>query len=66
MTGNLRSWRHFVAMRASDHADREMRQVAVACLRQLRAVAPHVFADFTITGLPDGSEVAASPLVSEQ
>jgi thymidylate synthase (FAD) len=66
MTGNLRSWRHFVAMRASDHADLEMRRLALGCLRQLRTVAPNVFADFTITELADGSEVAASPLVSEQ
>ncbi|MEO6700505.1 MAG: FAD-dependent thymidylate synthase [Jatrophihabitantaceae bacterium] len=66
MTGNLRSWRHFVAMRGSDHADHEMRRLAVCCLRQLQDLAAHVFADFTITGLADGSEVAASPLVAEQ
>ena len=28
-------------------------------------VAPNVFADFTISSLPDGTEVAASPLVAE-
>jgi thymidylate synthase (FAD) len=28
-------------------------------------VAPNVFADFTISALPDGTEVASSPLVAE-
>jgi thymidylate synthase (FAD) len=65
MTGNYRSWRHLLAMRASEHADREMRLVAVSCLRHLQAIAPHVFGDFTITTLADGSELAASPLATE-
>jgi thymidylate synthase (FAD) len=65
MTGNYRSWRHLLAVRASEAADREMRQVAIECLRLLQQVAPHVFGDFTVTSLVDGSEVAASPLVAE-
>ena len=65
VTGNYRAWRHFVAMRASEHADVEIRSLAVACLRELRRVAPNAFADFEIITLPDGSEVASSPLVSE-
>ena len=59
------AWRHFVAMRASEHADVEMRELAVACLRELQQVAGNVFADFRISALPDGTEVAASPLVGE-
>ncbi|HEY0359651.1 MAG TPA: FAD-dependent thymidylate synthase, partial [Mycobacteriales bacterium] len=65
VTGNYRAWRHFVAMRASEHADVEIRGLAVACLRELQRVAPNVFADFTIGSLPDGTEVASSPLVAE-
>lgn len=65
VTGNYRAWRHFVAMRGSEHADVEMRALAVAILRELQQVAPNAFADFTVTALPDGSEVAASPLVAE-
>ena len=65
VTGNYRAWRHFVAMRASEHADVEIRALAVACLRELQRVAGNVFADFTISSLPDGTEVAASPLVAE-
>ena len=65
VTGNYRAWRHFVAMRASEHADVEIRQLALACLRELQRVAGHVFDDFRISALADGSEVAASPFVSE-
>ena len=61
VTGNYRTWRHFVAMRASEHADVEIRELAVECLRQLQRVAPNVFADFAISTLPDGTEVASSP-----
>ena len=61
VTGNYRAWRHFIAMRATEHADVEIRELAIECLRQLQRVAPNVFADFTISTLPDGSEVAASP-----
>src|SRR3954451_23782686 len=65
VTGNYRAMRHFVAMRASEHADVEIRELAIAMLHELQRVAPHVFDDFTISTLPDGSEVASSPLVAE-
>ena len=35
VTGNYRAWRHFIAMRASEHADVEIRRLAITCLRQL-------------------------------
>ncbi|WP_024796766.1 FAD-dependent thymidylate synthase [Tomitella biformata] len=65
VTGNLRTWRHFIAMRATEHADVEMRQLAIECLRQLMAVAPTVFGDFDIATLADGTEVATSTYVTE-
>lgn len=65
VTGNYRAWRHFIAMRASEHADVEIRRLAIACLRELAAVAPAVFADFQISVLADGTEVATSPLATE-
>ncbi|OLE29214.1 MAG: FAD-dependent thymidylate synthase [Actinobacteria bacterium 13_1_20CM_3_71_11] len=65
VTGNYRAWRHFIAMRASEHADVEIRELAVECLRQLQRVAPNVFSDFTISALADGSEIAASPYTWE-
>jgi thymidylate synthase (FAD) len=60
VTGNYRAWRHFIAMRATEHADVEIRELAIECLRQLQRVAPNVFNDFKITTLADGSEIAAS------
>ena len=65
VTGNYRAWRHFIAMRASEHADVEIRRLAIECLRQLVDVAPAVFADFEIATLADGTEVATSPLATE-
>jgi thymidylate synthase (FAD) len=65
VTGNYRAWRHFIAMRASEHADVEIRRLAIECLRQLADLAPAVFEDFEITTLADGSEVATSPLATE-
>ncbi|WP_026185065.1 FAD-dependent thymidylate synthase [Salinispora vitiensis] len=61
VTGNYRAWRHFIGMRATEHADVEIRELAVECLRQLQGVAPSVFNDFVISSLPDGTEVATSP-----
>ena len=65
VTGNYRAWRHFIAMRATEHADVEIRALAVECLRQLQKAAPNVFSDFEICALPDGTEIATSPFVSE-
>lgn len=65
VTGNYRAWRHFIAMRASEHADVEIRNLAVECLRQLQREVPNVFADFEIQSLEDGTEIASSPLVTE-
>jgi thymidylate synthase (FAD) len=65
VTGNYRAWRHFIAMRASEQADGEIRRLAIACLRQLMDVAPAVFADFEITRFADGTEIATSPLATE-
>jgi thymidylate synthase (FAD) len=52
-------------MRATEHADVEIRDLAVACLERLQAEVPNVFADFTISALPSGSRVASSPFVAE-
>lgn len=61
VTGNYRAWRHFIAARATEHADGEMRRVAVECLKILRTQAPVLFADFHISTLSDGTEMASSP-----
>ena len=63
MTGNYRAWRHFIAMRATEQADVEIRELAIAILRQLQFECRNVFSDFKITSLADGSEVASSPYI---
>jgi thymidylate synthase (FAD) len=65
VTGNYRAWRHFIAMRATEHADVEIRALAVECLRQLQREVPNVFGDFEIGKLDDGTEIASSPFVTE-
>jgi len=65
VTGNYRAWRHFIAVRATEPADVEIREIAIACLRQLQHIAPNVFGDFVISTLADGTEVAASPYATE-
>ncbi|WP_297851527.1 FAD-dependent thymidylate synthase [uncultured Corynebacterium sp.] len=61
VTGNYRAWREFIAARASEHADTEIRELAVACLEILKKQAPALFDDFLISTLADGSVMATSP-----
>ncbi len=35
VTGNVRAWRHFILMRCTEHADREIREVAYAIFNRL-------------------------------
>ncbi|RIJ78559.1 FAD-dependent thymidylate synthase [Nakamurella silvestris] len=65
VTGNYRAWRHFIGMRGTEAADHELRGLAIDVLTVLRETAPHVFADFRVSTLADGSTIAASPLVGE-
>jgi len=65
VTGNYRAWRHFIAVRATEPADVEIRALAVACLRELQRIAPNVFGDFAISSLADGTEIAASPYATD-
>jgi thymidylate synthase (FAD) len=57
VTGNARSWRHFVEMRGSPGADVEIRRLAVAVLRVLQGEAPNIFGDLRILGHEDGTEI---------
>lgn len=45
VTGNLRSWRHFLEVRGGPAADAEIRRLACAILPFLRVVAPASFQD---------------------
>ena len=55
MTGNARALRHFIELRGSEHADVEIRKVAVAMLKLMQKESPNLFADYTLVTLADGS-----------
>jgi thymidylate synthase (FAD) len=48
VTGNARSWRHWLHMRGSEHADAEIRRLAGHVLPILKECAPNIFSDCTI------------------
>lgn len=58
VTGNYRAWREVIALRATEHADTEIRRFAVAVLRVMQKEAPNVFADFEVFTLDDGTSAA--------
>ena len=58
VTGNVRSWRHFIEMRAASFADWEIRSLALAVLEILQQESPLLFGDFTVEELPDGTRIA--------
>ena len=61
VTGNARALRHFVEMRGSEHADAEIRRLAVAVLRVLQEASPNLFGDYVLTDQPDGSVAIDTP-----
>ncbi|MFO0839314.1 MAG: FAD-dependent thymidylate synthase [Phycisphaerae bacterium] len=61
VTGNARAWRHFIELRANEHAETEIRQVAAQILRILQHESPSMFGDYTMENLPDGTQVARTP-----
>lgn len=60
VTGNYRAWRHFISMRATEHADVEIRALAVEVCRLLLVEVPAVFGDFELLVADDGLLVARS------
>jgi thymidylate synthase (FAD) len=58
VTGNARAWRHVIEMRASAHAETEIRELAVRIFLCLRLADPVLFGDYTIEQLPDGTYTA--------
>ncbi len=55
VTANARALRHFIEMRGSRHAEVEIRKLAIQMLRVLQKEAPHLFGDYGLTPLPDGT-----------
>ncbi|MFL5699239.1 MAG: FAD-dependent thymidylate synthase [Ktedonobacteraceae bacterium] len=55
VTGNARAWRHVIEMRASAHAETEIRELALRIFLCLRLTDPVLFGDYTIEQLADGT-----------
>jgi thymidylate synthase (FAD) len=60
-TGNARALRHFIELRGSEHAEVEIRKVAVEVLKIMQREAPNVFADYTLEPLADGTFATRTP-----
>jgi thymidylate synthase (FAD) len=60
-TANARALRHFIEMRASRHAETEIRQLAVQVLRIMQQEAPNLFSDYQLVPLADGTFEATTP-----
>lgn len=61
MTGNIRAWRHIFNMRASEHAETEIRKVMFNVFQILHQVEPTMFQDFEVIGLSDGTRMVKTP-----
>jgi thymidylate synthase (FAD) len=61
VSANARALRHFIEMRASRHAEVEIRKLAIQVLRILQHEAPNLFGDYQLIPLPDGTHEAVTP-----
>lgn len=55
VTANARALRHFIELRADEHADCEIRSTAVAMWRILNDESPNIFGDYEEYLAPDGT-----------
>ena len=61
VTANSRALRHFIELRGSRHAEVEIRKLAVQVLQLMQREAPHIFSDYQLVPLPDGTFEATTP-----
>ncbi len=61
VTANARALRHFIELRGSRHAETEIRKLALGVLRIMQGEAPHLFSDYALVPLPDGTFEASTP-----
>lgn len=57
VTGNARAWRHVMEMRASAHAEVEIRELAVRIFLCLYLTDPVLFSDYTVEQIFDGTYI---------
>jgi len=55
VTANARALRHFIELRGSRHAEVEIRKLAIKVLEIMKKEAPHIFNDYQLVALPDGT-----------
>ena len=60
VTANARAWRHFIEMRASSHAETEIRELAFRAFLCLRMCDAILFDDYTIEHLSDGTYIVTT------
>src|SRR5215510_6437750 len=60
VTANARALRHFIELRASRHAEVEIRKLAIQVLEIMQQEAPHLFGDYQLVPLPDGTREAVT------
>lgn len=61
LTGNARAWRNFLELRASRHADSEIRVLANKVYEVLLKESPNLFGDYEKVSLPDGTYELQTP-----
>lgn len=61
VTANARALRHFIELRGDEHADTEIRMLAIKILRLMQQAAPNIFGDYEVVRIADGTEVARTP-----
>ena len=61
VTANARALRHVIELRASRHAEVEIRKLALKVLDIMKTEAPHLFSDYQLMPLPDGTFEAVTP-----
>ena len=58
VTANARGLRNFIELRANEHAETEIRKVAVKVLKIMQKESPSIFGDYSFRDLPDGTQEA--------
>lgn len=56
VTANVRAWRHTLEMRASEHAETEIRRLFMKIYQLLVQLDPILFGDYVVVDLPDGTQ----------
>jgi thymidylate synthase (FAD) len=55
VTANARALRHFIELRGNRAAEVEIRKLAIKVLQLMQEEAPHIFGDYRLEQLPDGT-----------